>query len=773
MTKSGSYVASGQHSGIDFNGASLTGKRTITRQNTVETSGVGKKRRVTMRTKVVPKSGLNTSNVRGEEPIYDKHLLANMGSQRLVALSMKAGSRLGHVDRIGPFLKNLQQNGKITMAWNGTLQTTNLDNRHVSMQVFRHSLSDNDANITNMAYPITSGGDYLPHILYPASSFSPNAQYTPYITGKPSAGDTIKFPFYAHPMGEVSFSPLNLPDMEDMSWNLNKLKLAPTNLNPNMEAVVSGDVEGTCDGAGNPLLNGTIVNGTVVLPQPGFMANVPSYEKNAHRRQSTLRQNNFDAVRTAALKPSPTYDETVNASTYLYDACIRYGTIQYEFMNKQDTGATVEVILYKVKQNHPCASNDASYQSMITLNQNAGSDAKAMYPLSILVDSVSKGYKDTVGQDYSTENFTGREPDFVDVYNNPNYPLLPNKLKKTVEGDLPLSEVMRNKFVMSAGSRRNLTLHLPGLLYNPASKPTHTDTTTIYDDNVPYQGVPICDKDTYCVVLSCNGQKMTRFFDNKPKSGVDAVITNTYRVTWTSIVATAQQGSGLDPLTAPLPIDQSPYMWVADYDSTNVFSIQSGNTQTYNLTIDPNEPLDSQSTVDVKYIDYAGTATHPTGYSRYCIYSNFHTNGDPISWNVNYTMRNMIYVRSQDLTITATFAPSFYLHSFGTVSTTATPAVLPTEMAMGDNHGPSHIDYCATYTEHIGACVYKDKKERNLYDCGRPEPPDLVTASDSITSSRMILPAVNVVRQAKRVGYEIDEQGSATNLNVERATSNN
>lgn len=765
----GSYVASGQHGGIDFNAASLTGKRTIQRRLTVETSGTGKRRRVVMKSKAGPRDALNMSNTRDEEPVYDKQLLANMGPQRLTSLSMKAGTRLGHIDRYAPFLKNLQQNGRISMAFNGTLKTTTLDKRHVSMQVFRHSYSKDSANLVNDGYPETA--THEPHILYPASQEALNLGYTPNLTNTPSTGDTVKNPFYLHSQGQVSFAPLNLPDMEDMSWNLNKLKLSASDLNPNVAVVVTGD----CPAGGGALTNGTIESS----PAPNWDINVPNYRLNSHRRQSVIRQNNFLAISTAELDPEPTVSSATKASNYLYDACIRYGTLQYEFMNKQDTGATVEIILYKIKKTQCLLSSAVSYQSDHTLDQNSGTE-KAYYPLNFLVNACSKGYIDTVGQDYSTENFTGRKPDYLDIYDNPNYPLLPSKLKKTVQGDLPFSEVMRNKFAMSAGSRRNLTINLPGLLYNPAGKPAPPFTASdIGDTQLPYSSVPICDNDTYCVVLSCNGQKMTRFFDNQPKSAVPDTVFATYRVNWWDSNATGQQGSGLDPTSAPAPNDQVPYMWAADYDATSQYSVDSGQTQTFTITYlnTLNVFEDSGSTVDVFFADYTGSVTPPnTSFNRVCTFSNFVTNGDPLSWNVQYNIRNLAsFVEQNWLTPAPSFAASFMLNSFGSSTVVGKAAVLPEEMAMGDNHGLAHIDYCATYTEHIGACVYKERKERNLYDCGNPIPPKLTPSatSGSVESSRMILPAVNVVRQAKRVGYSIDSSGNPDAMNVQTATDNN
>ncbi|MDC0231451.1 hypothetical protein OAK19_05745, partial [Aureispira] len=109
----------------------------------------------------------------------------------------------------------------------------------------------------------------------------------------------------------------------------------------------------------------------------------------------------------------------------------------------------------------------------------------------------------------------------------------------------------------------------------------------------------------------------------------------------------------------------------------------------------------------------------------------------------------------------------------GTPGTPGTAAVEPNELPMGDNFGLAHIDYSCQYTEHIGACVYHETGERNLYDCGQGYVPKITSSAGSIEASRMILPAVDVVRQAKRYGFDVDSNGAPTNLSVDNATSGN
>jgi len=760
----------------DMDADALTGKRTLKRRPTVETSGSGKKRRVVLTNRAGPRQSLNVSEARHEVQLYDKHLLANQGTQRLTSLSMNCGSRLPHIDKYGPFLKNLNQNGRIVMNWTGTLETTAINARHVSMQIFRHSLSKNDNNLTQGEYPSagTSPPGLNPHILLPASSN--NSVYINSITNKPASGDTIYNPFYKHFDGQVSYAPANLPDLEDMSWNLNKLKLAPSNKLTYPDDTVLSTFTGdpvTLIGVApyNFTPAGTITS--TVLPNalsPQFLNNVPNYQVNKHRRQSQMRQNNFEAVNTGAL--SATAGDKVT-SNYIFDACLRNGTIEFEFMNKKDVGAHVEVIVYGFKKSQPLSADDESYYTAYDLN-TSGDATTAYYPLNYLVDGVSKGYMDTVGQDYATENFQGRPPVNTDIYNNANFPLLPNKLKKTVEGDLPTKEIMRNKFAMSAGSRRSVTIKLPGVKYNPAAKPTTDAPPSIpgidNSNQLTYAEVPCIDSMSYGVVLSVHGQKMTRFFDNLPKSasaggpGIPPGAIDTYRILFGSITLDTNlmlDATQVDAYGSPCYVAGNTVSLFAVSPNGGIAAIFS----TVALTANPVTPgtppgpnytvsLDTSQAVDMlaqgslftaqNYVLHVGSVDGPV-FAGYQV--------------INGAVQNvMLRVAAVDP---------------GTPGTGGTPAVEPVELPMGDNFGLAHIDYSCQYTEHIGSCVYHETHERNLYDCGQGYVPSLTSTAGSIESSRMILPAVDVVRQAKRYGFDIDSSGAPQNLSVDNATTGN
>merc|ERR1711900_102597 len=83
---------------------------------------------------------------------------------------------------------------------------------------------------------------------------------------------------------------------------------------------------------------------------------------------------------------------------------------------------------------------------------------------------IGEGYVNTEMDKLGTDLLDGRTPASSDVTVLPQFPLLP-ELKKTIQSNLPFVEVMRNEFAMPAGSRRNVRIHLPGDIYDPADVP--------------------------------------------------------------------------------------------------------------------------------------------------------------------------------------------------------------------------------------------------------------------------------------------------------------
>lgn len=879
-------------SGFDWNCSNLTGSSSTQDSMEVETdlTGRGQKRKRTTLKTTRQHNGLNQSGRQHDTPIYDQHLLANSGDQRLVSLAMKTGKRLGHLDHIGPFLANLQQNGRVRSSWNGTFLDPSIDHRMVTMQVFRHRMSapplttgtvgstpdvNNTPGVVSAAYGNTKEGPYpgsvpyyptatstipatfVPMILFPQSQQTVNMGYMPSITAPTGApAGNIKNAFHQHSSGDVAYCPINRPDLEDMSWNLNKLKLKQQQRNSTAQADL-------------------------------YQQDVTVFNPNMHRKQSLLQQNNFFPVDANELSATGA-SGSAKLSPYVYKPVLRYGTIKYELMNKNDTGCHIEFIVYKFKKTANMESSSTAYNSLVLFNQHASgtnvpdTTNAAFYPLNQIVDAVSQGYINTVGDDYATENLQGRKPDKADIYNNPAFPLLPT-LRKTVNSVQPCVEIMRNKFAMSAGGRRTFTISLPGEVYNPTSiRLRNNDSTTpgtwntdaatgpvskkqpelftptefptspqLVEDNIS-----ILDEYSYGVVIAVNGQKMTRFFEREGDAGKFVANTGTCSTALRRFVTCTKNPGNTTPVPDTFYMSAYPYWspsppqtfvspnnaaistsvdaWAiddADYPgwdfpafqgpaTTNQFRVgvtQAGfiyyalfECKVSNITITqcnpplPNNPgnncwnpevqagvvaqlVDPWTSIGIRYqiqdiqlIDtccgfeqyfylnpadpyqgiYQPVFTDPTGTNNLMfVYVNYSS---------GYTPRVPLMLRTDALqTIPDPSGPP-----------TITDAKPPVSFPMGDNYGTFHVDYCATYTEHLGACLYETPTERVLYDCGQPTAPSVV-GSDSKTTetARMILPARDTVRQGPSVSIlqpgpdQTNVQGTGTGYSASQGTS--
>lgn len=778
--------------GVDT--STLTGGKSLRRQSTIETSGHGKRRRVQLKTTVDRSSGLNVSGAREPDPVYDGHLLANMGPQRLTGLSMKIGKRLGKLNGIERFLQNLQQNGKVSAGWNGRI-LSDLDSRNVTMHMFRHRLSknientvanpDNEliGNTISTTYPDTAALVPTFNVLFPNTTNESNVYpMNGDIVDQPATGDRINAPFYTHVSGRTYWSPLNRPDLEDMSWNLNKLKLGS-------EAYVPDSIP-----PADPIAHDVV-----------FGKNTSLFQIGKHRRQSAIQQNNQKYVDWNSIGPlgdntggGPSTGSTI--APYVYDAVLRHGVLSYDFQNKLDTGATVEIILYRVKHNATMPCLQQLYLDFKKLNQtymsspttppsipNSGQGPSVQYPLHLLAGQVGRGYLDTVCDQYASDDLVGRRPLVEDVFDNPRYPLLP-VLNKTKQAELPFAEVLRNKFTLTAGSRRCVRIELPGEIYDPCNlksrqqrDPQLSTRTTKFENpgsttvvpltytppetNVeiwPLKAseIPILDDHSYCAVISVNGQKMTKFFDNPGASAVSL-----------SQAGAVTQFRTDNVVTTPTYIDRSQLMPNGD----DAWAVE--NTAQVFYVASPGGGLPFIFSVILGSDSAPGTP--PAGYPDYTGSWPASSDFTVISAGTMFTdaYSGVCRLNSLDGPVAqvlddVAFGPlAFGVNSL--IVTQVSDMIKPNEFPMGDAFGTAHVDYCCTYTEHIGACMYKDTGEKHLYTQGQPDVPTLTlaTGSKSTSSARIILPATTAVRQGDQSSWTVDGSGNPSVLNHSNGTS--
>lgn len=392
-------------------------------------------------------------------------ILSQSGKNRIPRLLMSYGKRV-HPDLIGPFLKNLSGRGVVNNEWNGIIRSA-LNIRTTFLTFFRH----------NMSF-YASGVGFVEQGPYD-DSIAVNIMTPKQATSIPIAGTngSVQSSAVVHTDQEAYFAPINRSDYEDMSWNLNKLKLQP---------------HGAQAGV------------------PFFSDNVPLLQVNRHRRVSSLHINNaLPSTNTGVIQESP----------YKYNMVFSYGEISYVFSNKGAFASTVEIILYRIKKNSSVISNDPS----------GGIESK-MYPSYVydqLTAAISVGYMDTIRDKFGTEDLGGRTPQEQDIVINPRFPLLP-KLKKTLQSNLPFSEVLRKSFVLPSGARRPVDIQLPGSVYDPtnirtnqgANLPIPSSTTGLRESGF----YPQLDEHCYAVLIAVNGVIQTRNF-HKP-SHLDGTILN-------------------------------------------------------------------------------------------------------------------------------------------------------------------------------------------------------------------------------------------------------
>lgn len=403
-----------------------------------------------------------------------------------ISLRMNCGKR-AYKDPIPSFLQNLSGNGTVRCEWNGIV-TSKIDERKYFFTLFRHRFA-NTASLTISAglsqqYQSTYNNMILtpvaPKLVIPMGSNNTSAATAALDSGT-----------YVHQQACTYLAPLNRPDYEDMSWNLNKLKLAPTTRRMDNVAQTQAVYSATIDSGTNPNLIFHRDNATLM--------------QNAHRKCSSIEQNNCIPANTSGAA------NTQFSAPYKYNMVFNYGVAHYNFLNKETTGCKVEVIVYKWKKGHAAPYNTSAWTT--------GASGTAFFgltttPTEYLTDPVGIGWVDTKMKNFGTDDLTGRVPSPHDVKDKPYYPFCP-KLRATKQSNQPWAEVMRNTFVLPAGGRRAVDVQFPGEIYDPANVPLETPPAP----NVAApsaQGLystayySLLDKYTYGVMITVNGCPVSR-----------------------------------------------------------------------------------------------------------------------------------------------------------------------------------------------------------------------------------------------------------------------
>lgn len=182
---------------------------------------------------------------------------------------------------------------------------------------------------------------------------------------------------------------------------------------------------------------------------------------------------------------------TTGPAKYRYKVVLNKGSICYDFMNKGTGGAKIELVVYRMKKNQKLSI--------------ATGDMNMSYMNDFLTQAIGNGYLDTVLADAGTDNLGGRPPKAADILDNAEFPFLP-LLKATKQATQPIVEIQRQTFAMPSGSRREVNIDLPGIVYDPLNQ--QFTPQDIYGLSNSYAS--IFDEYTYFAMISVCGVVCTR-----------------------------------------------------------------------------------------------------------------------------------------------------------------------------------------------------------------------------------------------------------------------
>lgn len=415
-------------------------KRTQSLQYNAKT----KKSRIKLSVK--PHVASRTSSLTTNAPFFDSEFLEAQGEGTMVPLVAKIGPAV-KANHFKSFLEQFLGKGQVRTSFAGRVLTKQAT-RAFHTQVFRHKLSVSD-DTSFQAYPNT----ITDRILSPASSvpfelagpvpdWPPSSSLPPGTTSWRDMKDSTCY-----------FASDNLTDFENLSWNLNRYyKSRP--------AVVDF--------------------GTPTSTVRDEEKDVP-YLNHKHSRVSVIQEYNAQGFGVN----EPSLNKFTPAAGQ-YHAVVNSGSIHYNFMNKGLGGCKVTVVVFKVKKTHTMSPLFSDY----TTNVN--------FPMESSVLAIQNGWLRKCMANAAVQLQEGEIPNSLDVTSNPAFPFLP-KLKQTLEADNDISEHSRQTFALPSGSRRDVTIMLPGMIWNPCSVPQKYDGS----------GNAILNEYTYLVTIASCGVSTT------------------------------------------------------------------------------------------------------------------------------------------------------------------------------------------------------------------------------------------------------------------------
>jgi hypothetical protein len=347
---------------------------------------------------------------------------AIIGNKTSPPISMKLGKQLFSTTSIDNFLSLFNQTGTISSSFGGRLLVPQ-DQRSRIYHCFRHNLHSPPVG-SNLNSGITENA------AYPSTANILTVQGDMTILGKTLSNA----PMQSCTDGSVYFAPYNKPDLEDVSFNLNKFKLGPVSTQgdpPDNDDENKGDAVVSMVSTPWPY-NGTDYQ-TFSPNKIALLNDVSIMEMDKHRSDSAIYQNNSRAAQY-------TSGTSYTSAPYKYDAVLKQGIVDYLFMNKGIGPLAVEVVVYRVKANG--AQGIPSKFAEFDLNAQ-------------LEQVISKGnYQKYLGG-FGTDDLgpasgiTGKRTT-ASWYTDPDLPFLPS-CRQIDQSELAYKEVQRIKVCLQPG----------------------------------------------------------------------------------------------------------------------------------------------------------------------------------------------------------------------------------------------------------------------------------------------------------------------------------
>jgi len=407
-----------------------------------------------------------------------------VGNHNDKPITLRLGTSVTSTNSIRNMLSHVNGRGHVNSSWFGRI-TAQKDTRAYFFQHFRHRLYDNG----DSSDPNKHADDFGPydtstdgHIMWPTA---------PDLTvGTTNAADAVyasivgNQPIHTHSSGQETFAPINRPAYEDMSWNLNRMKLQIQGAAHIVETTTDSALTGV--NTHDHTFTTERVTGGYHVPTDIETTTLGSLNRE-FRANSAIAQNNREAV-----------DSSIGKGTnYTYDMVFKSGDVNYLFMNKGDGPIEVELVVYRVKKQSNLIP--ASFKADRKLKES-------------LTTPVSQGYLEKRLARFGTVNLGGRQPDIDDCLVSPQHPFLPIT-SQAKQSDIAFREEKRFKFSMDSGSRRPVTLKLGGKVYNPyqqSKQQTGNTSGTYPDGGYTMVHTPYLDEYSYTVAIAVNGVVTSR-----------------------------------------------------------------------------------------------------------------------------------------------------------------------------------------------------------------------------------------------------------------------